>query len=367
MSFTHLLKIFILWQVAIIIITLISSGLFPLRERYLGGGTETYLKNPLLYSRANFDGYHYLGIAKNGYGYNQQGFFPLYPTLIRNLTAVFKNPALTGTIISLLSFLTGLIVLTKLLALDYSSAVIKWTVIVLLIFPTSFYFSSVYTEGLFFFLTISTFYFARTKHWWLAGIFGVLASYTRFVGIFLLPALFIEWGLQKSSIKNLFFVAIIPLGLLLYMRFLGKTTGDPLAFYNTLQLFGQEKGEKIVLLYQVFWRYFKMLATVDRSDPLYLTIILEFVTGVAFLVTTIYSFIKHRLSYAVFNSLAYLTPTFTGTFTSLPRYVLICFPSFLLIGDLLSRFPLARKIILPVFSLAFIIFLSLFARGYWVG
>ena len=110
-----------------------------------------------------------------------------------------------------------------------------------------------------------------------------------------------------------------------------------------------------------------MLFTVNRSDPLYLTIFLEFVTGVVFLVTTIYSFIKHRLSYAVFNFLAYLTPTLTGSFTSLPRYVLLCFPSFLLVGEVLARSSLARKIILGTFVLAFIIFLGLFARGYWVA
>ncbi len=157
------------------------------------------------------------------------------------------------------------------------------------------------------------------------------------------------------------------MGLLVYMNYLNNTTGDPLAFFHVQVNFAQGRSEKLVMLYQVFWRYLKMLFTVNRADPLYLTIILEFMTGTAFLVTTVYSFIKHRLSYAVFNFLAYLTPTLTGSFTSLPRYVLLCFPSFLLIGELLSRSPLARKIILGSFALAFIIFLSLFARGYWVS
>ena len=370
MKFTAILKYFVLWQAAIIIVTIAAQySSLPLRETYLGSGTQGYVEKPWVYSRENFDGMHYTYIARRGYGYLEQAFFPLYPNLMRHLMSLpFLNNAVTvGILISEASFLVGLYLFTKLIRLDYSPQVVKWTVLALLFFPVSFFFTSIYTEGLFFLLTIAAFYSARTRHWLLAGIFGALASYTRFIGIFLLPALFLEWWQQGRRFKHFLPLLLIPLGLIIYMNYLNKTTGDPLAFFHVQVGFAQGRSEKLVMLYQVFWRYLKMLFTVNRADPLYLTIFLEFIIGVVFLITTIYSFIKHRLSYAVFNLLAYLTPTLTGSFTSLPRYVLLCFPSFLLVGELMSHSPLVRKIILSTFTLAFIIFLSLFSRGYWVG
>ena len=370
MSFSRLFKIFVLWQAAIIIVTMAAQySSLPLRETFLGSGTQAYVEKPWAYSRENFDGMHYPYIASRGYGYSQQAFFPLYPALMRRLMTlpILNNAVTAGVLISVVAFLAGLYLFIKLILLDYSSSVAKWTILALLFFPASFFFTSVYTEGLFFFLTIAAFYSARTRHWLLAGIFGALASYTRFIGIFLFPALLIEWWQQGRRFKHFLPLLLIPLGLIIYMNYLNKTTGDPLAFFHVQVNFAQLRSEKLILLYQVFWRYLKMLLTVNRSDPLYLTIVLEFVTGVVFLVTTVYSFIKHRLSYAVFNFLTYIIPTLTGTFTSLPRYVLLCFPSFLLIGELLSRSPLARKIILGIFAVAFIIFLSFFARGYWVA
>ena len=370
MSFSRLFKIFVLWQAAIIVVTIASQySSLPLRETYLGSGTQGYVEKPWLYSRENFDGMHYTYIARRGYGYSQQAFFPLYPDIMRRIMTIpiLNNAVITGILVSVVSFLIGLYLFTKLALLDYSPTVVKWAVLALLVFPTSFFFTSIYTEGLFFFLTIAAFYSARTRHWLLAGIFGALASYTRFIGIFLLPALFFEWWQQGRRFKHFLPLLLIPLGLGGYMTYLNRTVGDPLAFFHVQVNFAQLRSEKLILLYQVFWRYIKMLFTVNRSDPLYLTIILEFVTGAAFLVTTVYSFVKHRLSYAVFNFLAYLTPTLTGSFTSMPRYVLLCFPSFLLIGEFLSRSPLARKIVFGSLALAFIIVLSLFARGYWVS
>ena len=371
MSLTGIIKYLIIWQLVIVGITLASASILPLRETYLGGGTQGYLANPVLYSRANFDGVHYTRIAQNGYGYAQQAFFPLYPTVISAATKYFSSPEAAGVVVSLASFTIGAIFFVKLLQLDESPSVIRLTILALLFFPVSFYFSFVYTEGLFFMFLILAFYSARTRRWWLAGLFGGLAAYTRFVGIFLLPALLIEWWQQEPKSRRWFDllpIVGISAGLLLYMRFLIDTTRDPLAFIHIQKAFGQGRGDKNILLYQVFWRYVKMIATVNRADPQYLTIILEAATGLLFLVTSIYSFVKTRLSYAVFTISAYLLPTLTGNFASLPRYALVCFPSFIIIGRFLAAtHPINRKVLAISTLTLFFIFLSLFVRGYWVS
>ena len=367
MKFTHILKYFVIWQLALLLIASISPKFLPLRGTFVGEGTAVYNTNPLLYSRANFDGFHYVRIAQRGYGYAQEAFFPLYPNLIRFFTTYLKNYVVSGLLISNLSFLVSLMFLVRIIKLDFSYLKAPAVIAILLLFPTSLYFGSVYTESLFLALVTGSFYFARTKKWWLAGILGALASYTRFVGIFLFPALLVEWYLQGRKLKHLLPVLLIPAGLLVYMSYLNKTTGDPLAFFHVQKLYGQFRSEKIILLYQVFWRYIKMIFTVNRADPLYMTILLEAATGVIFLVTSIYSFVKHRLSYAIFNAFAYLVPTLTGSFVSLPRYILVCFPSFIIMASILQHHSRYKKIVYTLFASLLFLFSALFFRGYWIG
>lgn len=369
MKFSYLFKAVFFQQLAIVLITIAALIIIPERGTYLGGTSQAYVAKPLIYSRANFDGNHYLDIAVKGYGYSQQAFFPLYPKLITFFSPIFRSPVGIGIAISLLSFIIGLYLLTKLLALDYSQPVIKYSVLALLFFPVSFYFSFVYTEGLFFLLIVSSFYFARKNHWLLAALTGFLAAYTRLAGIFIFPALLIElWQSHRFTPVKLIYLCLIPFGLGLFMLFLDQSTGDPLAFIHVQSLFRQGRSEDVVLIYQVFWRYLKMLFTVNRADPLFMTIVLEAGVGIVFFFTSLISLVRHRLSYAVFGLLSYLLPTLTGTFTSLPRYVLICFPSFIILGEAFSKSsPVFKRLFLLGSSVLFIIYTSLFIRGYWVS
>lgn len=372
-----LLKYFLAWQVGIIFITAIAGYFIPLRksDSYLGGGITHYLKRPLLNSRSNYDGVHYVLIATHGYNFGQQAFFPLYPTLIREFRKVFVDPIFSGVFISAISFFVGLVFLRRLVEIDHPKSVSKWTIIALLVFPTSFFFTSVYTEGLFFLLVVLSFYSARKSNWLLAGILGGLASYTRFVGIFIFPALLAElWSFSQSHsvpfkkmLVNVAFLCLIPIGLLVYMNYLKETTGDPFAFYHVQKLFNQSRSLTIIMPYQVYWRYFRMILTVSRQDPLYITIWLEFLSGILFSVLTLISLFKQRLSYAIFNLFAFAVPTFTGNLVSLPRYILISFPAFILLGQLLETRPYFRRSFLVLMVILNIVFLSMFVSGYWVA
>jgi len=258
----------------------------------------------------------------------------------------------------------------KLLKLDFSERISKRVLVYLLLFPTAFFFSMIYTEALFFLLIIGSFYFARTKRWWLAGIFGGLASATRLVGIFLFPALLFEWWQQKK-IKNFSTfipLLLIPIGLLSYMRFLSVNYGDSLMFIHVQTFFGAGRSaDKIILLYQVFWRYFKMLVSVNKESLTYFVVILESLSAVVFLFLGLFVFLRRWYSYLIFMVLAYLTPTFTGTFSSMPRYVLVLFPGFILLSLWAEKYRWLR-ILYPILAIPlFILCLLLFTRGFWVA
>lgn len=371
--------VFIVWQVLITGLIALGERYFPTTLKYLY--TEKQVLNPpWLWSRANFDGIHYLDIAKKSYGIYQQDFFPLYPKLIKELTPLLNGRDLVaGLAISTISLLLALLIFFHLIKLDFQESIAKRAVIYLLIFPTSFYFAAVYTESLFLMLALASFYFARTKHWWLAGIFGMLAASARLPGIFLFPALFIElWfqsGFQQKSKKDFkyFFGNLVPLlfillGLIGYMAYLSAEFNDPLLFLRVQPYFGAGRtATKLVLIYQVFWRYLKMLITVDKFTPTYFVCVLECFTGVAFLFLILFAYLRRWFPYVTFMALAYITPTLTGTFSSLPRYALALFPGFILLAIWGEKYKWVR-VLYPLISISLLIIsLLFFTRGFWLA
>jgi len=369
---------FIIWQIALILIIFLGNKYFPTSGEYLYTEKNVVLSPSWLWSRANFDGMHYVDIARRGYGLYQQAFFPLYPKLVNLISPLFNGRVLlAGWVLNLVFLYLGLFFFYKLLKLDFSEKASRRTLIYLLLFPTAFFFSMIYTEALFFLLIIASFYFARSKRWWLAGIFAGLASATRVLGIFLLPALAFEWWQQFQNQKNksqkndllksLPFLLLIPLGLLAYMRFLSVACHDSLMFIHVQAFFGAERSTgRIILLYQVFWRYFKMLITVDKGSLIYFVVILESLSAIGFLFLGFFVFLRRWYSYLIFMVLAYLIPTFTGTFLSVPRFVLVLFPGFILLGLWAEKYKWLR-ILYPVLAVPlFVICLILFTRGYWV-
>lgn len=367
------LKWFLTWRLALFLIVFLAVKLISYKSGYLGGEESYYLNNPLSWGWANFDGVHYLLIAKGGYTQYKEAFFPLFPFLVRFLANFVRGRSYLffGLLVSHLAFGGALVLFYKLLRLDLKTKLAKRTLFYLLIFPTSFYFVSVYTESLFLFLLLASFYAARKRTWLWAGFFGGLASATRFVGIFLLPALLVEWWQSRknneSKLTDFLSLFLVAVGLLVYMFFLQKRTGDPFYFIHLQGILETGRtGGKIILLYQVFWRYFKMLLT-TKFDVLYFSVWLEFLVSLLFLGLSIWSYFHLRLSYFVFMILAFLTPTLTGTFSSMPRYVLVLFPGFMALAILTEKHQWLKKVY-PVFAIILgIISLMLFVRGYWVA
>ena len=376
---------FVIWQAALILIIFLGNKYFPTSGAYLYTEKNIVLSPHWLWSRANFDGIHYLGIARGGYGLYQQAFFPLYPRLVGFISHLFLGKTLLGGwVLNLVCFYLALFFFYKLLKIDFSEKISRRTLIYLLLFPTAFFFSMIYTEALFFLLIVGSFYFARNKvlsqtgsyfarnkRWWLAGILGALASATRLVGIFLLPALLFEWWQQKKSQKwdlSLLPIFLIPVGLLAYMLFLKQHYGDSLMFMHVQAFFGAGRSAgRLILLYQVFWRYFKMLVTVDKQTLTYFVVVLEFLTALSFLTLIIFTYLKRWYPYLIFMTLAFIAPTLTGTFSSLPRYVLVLFPGFILLGLWAEKYKWVR-ILYPILAIPLLIFcLILFTRGYWVA
>ena len=368
-----ILTLFFSWRLVLFFVLFLAMRFLPLQRNFIGGGISNYLSHPYLFAWANFDGEHYLSIATIGYRNLEQAFFPVYPMLMRFLAAPLSlniaNLTSAGFIISNLALIGSLVMLWKLTLLDYSKKIAQLTLILLLVFPTSFYLGAVYNESLYLFLSLAAFYAARRNKWLLAGILGAVSSATRIFGVLLLPALFLEAWQNKVPLKKCFWIILIPFGLLIYMFYQWKYYGDPLAFYNLQSLVGEQHQKGIILLPQVFFRYAKMLLTVSPGNPIYQTIVLEAFTGIAFTLLPIYAFFKKmRFSYIFYSLVGFLAPTIQGSFSSVPRYVLTFFPAFIVLALLIEKYGSLKKVILiGILIFWLIVNCALFVRGFWVA
>src|SRR3972149_7992447 len=256
---------FLTWRVFLLLFVVLGTALFSLQSNVLGGGLENYLKNPYFWGFINFDGEHYLSIALQGYQPLTYFYFPLYPLITKLLANLLGGGlikmATSGLLVSNISFIVALFGLWKLLRLDFKRNISQLTVILLLLFPTSFYFVSYYTEGLTLALIVLSFYFLRKRNWIIAGLLGGVATATRITALALLPAFLYEiWVYRKENKENLILpvlsLLLIPMGLGIYMYYLYRATGDPLEFFNTISIFGAQRSTNLILLPQVFYRYF---------------------------------------------------------------------------------------------------------------
>jgi len=364
---------FVCWRILLFLNSYAGSVLLPFQPRFpysdiylIPSGLPSWI-----WSFANFDGVHYLTIARQGYSAQfTQVFFPVFPLVLSLFEKIFHFlPSLWVSLtFSNLLFLVSLFVFKKLLALDYRRQDFKWILVFLLLFPTSFYFGSLYTEGLFLLFVFSSLLLARKKNWLLSSLFAALASATRFVGIFLLPALLYEWYLSKK--KNIIYSPVLyiaPLGLVAYMIYLQISFADALYFWHAQPVFGAfRSGTGIILLPQVFWRYYKILTTVSVQSLAFWIPLSELVSILFAIASLILAHHKNvRLSYLIYSWPSLILPTLTGTLSSMPRYILIIFPIFIVFGLIKSK--VVKYLLLTSFFILLVIYTILFTRGFWVS
>ncbi len=380
--FWKIFKYFLGWRILLFIAAFLSIYLLPVfgaRFPYADRVLEiTHLPN-WIWGFGNFDGVHYLRIAQDGYlAQYSQAFFPLFPILIRlfsfvfprvpNLdTNLFTDPAYfySGIILSNLFFLAALYVFYKLINIDFKKDTAFLSVIFLLAFPTSYFFGSIYTESLFLLLTVSSVYLIRKGNFFWAAVLIALSTATRITGVLLIPLYLVEAFQSKKGI-NYIWTLITPLGILIYMYYLKTAFNDPLYFLTSQPVFGAGRiGNGIIFLPQVIYRYLKIFLTTNIFTLSFFNAFLEFTFTLVPLAYLIAFVKKMRLSYWVFSICALLLATLTGTFSSMPRYVLV--PTVFLLPYLIIQFRKYTRPAIFISAALGVILIMLFVRGYWVA
>jgi hypothetical protein len=190
--------------------------------------TQPYLNEPFLNSQVSWDSEFYLSVATVGYDdenvrlvSNQAGtesysmsyaFFPFYPYLMKlvRLPFVFLGlkpivaSTLAGLLISLLGTLGAMLALYDLGRDELGEELSVRATFLMLMFPTSYYFAVIYTEGLFVGLAFGSLAMLHRKHWLAAAFLAALATWTRSIGLALFLPSLLYWGLEyyKSEDKH---------------------------------------------------------------------------------------------------------------------------------------------------------------------
>lgn len=205
------------------------------------GATGDLLAAPF----ARWDSVWYLAISGGGYGDGaREAFFPLYPLLVKVAGAPLRSPLVAGALVSTALLGVALVLLHRLVALDYGRAVARNAVLVTALFPMSFFFSAVYSESLFLALSIGAIYAARRERWALAGALGALAAATRSAGVLLLVPLAILYlydagrvrGRARPPRADVLWLALVPLGLGAYCAYLAAVGDDALAPFHAQEV-----------------------------------------------------------------------------------------------------------------------------------
>src|SRR5437868_6855072 len=231
------LPAFLLTRFIFLLLTYFGSVLFTVPN-------YSYQVVPLssvLRSWYHWDVISFENIATRGYMYRDNAaFFPLYPLLEREVSSllhIYTNVFLAGMLITNLAFLGTLIVLYRFVEVEFDRETAKRTALYLAIFPTALFFFAAYNESLFLFFVLISFYAMRQGSWWIAGLFGGLATLTRSLGLALLVIFFYEFVRQvfpllraawqnKQRLKMLKLLSgllaapLIPLGLAIFAFYL---------------------------------------------------------------------------------------------------------------------------------------------------
>jgi Gpi18-like mannosyltransferase len=317
--------------------------------------TESLVENNLdldnfLRSALRWDSVCYLTIAERGYTAQPglTGWPPVYPILIRTFAFVFQPPILAALIVSSLATWLALMLLYILIADNHNEVTAKNTLLLYVVFPSSFFLVSGYSEATYFVFVVACLLLAQRKQWAWAGIMGALAALTRNLGIFLSIALLWEGFLQfreKGSGKYTdlikpFLVASMPvLGFGVFALYIHEV----LKMGWPWQILSYYWGEYLGFPWQGIIGNAKRLSMVSTSADLYWlpTNLVDLIFAITIPITLAFHRHSIRASHMVYAwavllvSLIKLEPG--DTLWAFSRYAITIFPFFVAVSPALQN------------------------------
>jgi len=385
---------FILTRTMVFTVTYISMVELPVREGdiYWRAIPQNILADGLV----RWDSGFYRDIIRGGYQSVSEGratvFFPLYPALVWLLSRMIGHVYLSGLLISNLMFLVALCYLYALVHQEYDDDTAGRVVFYLAAAPAAFIFSAMYTESTFLALLTASFYYARNSRWALAALTGAAASATRSTGVVVAIFIILEglwqqgvrfrpvpWNI-KAQIEILRKDVELALGawpsalaaigsvtgLVVYMVYLNRVFGDPLAFIHKQSYWGRQvTGNWLSTLFVNSYNRLNLSGDF-WTGQINVNVLQDVIAIMVFIPLVIAVILKMRPSFAMFTLISFLLPLASSSVTSMRRYVLVLVPCYIILAIWGRRLWVDRLIL--AISLPLQAYLAiLFTHWYFAG
>ena len=353
----NLMAMFVASRLLVVVAAFVAENLIPRNPGLIPGAG-----GPLLRSLTSWDGFYYLGIARDGYqaapvvgAYSNVAFPPLFPLLVRVLSVPFPGAqGIVAVVISNVAFLValGLLVTLGSTYLGHRRATLAAGLLV--IYPFASVFAMAYTESVFLLLMVAAFLAAERRHRTWAGIFLALTVLSRLQGVALILPLWILMLRQDGWRPRLSqaWLLLGPLAGVGFLAYVASVTGSMTAFLDAQKAWGRVGvggsapsatiGAKFspyqgALLATLLWSVFLLVfVRVDRLRPEY------WLVPVLFIAAEISS----------------------GSLEAVGRITMLAFP---LVWILANRDSLIGRRLWPALSVIGFTFIAVLSfGGYWV-
>ncbi|MDB6095424.1 MAG: hypothetical protein JWM32_2986 [Verrucomicrobia bacterium] len=345
--------------------------LFVAQLALLGVAKGQFFHEPtsLLESFVRWDVGWYSGISQVGYTYNPNAgssvaFLPLFPILMKPVTMLVGNSVLAGVLVANTCLLLAAGLLWRLAReVSTKAQVADDTVAFLLLSPVGFFFSSAFSESLFLLCLLGSVRFAMHRNWLMAGLCGYLAAVTRAVGVMIVIPLVWEWIRQGNyrsgrplTRRVVEFIACgLPgVGLASYFAYLYFKFGDFMAYFHTQQFWYAGLN----------WPTVSFHNTYANTLPFYgWWFTFAFVAAIAGIV------VGWKLKVPSLHLV--LACAFTGIYIckghldSLPRYLSVVYPFYLVEALAVQRWPSTAKWLWTANGLFLALSTVLFVTGFY--
>jgi hypothetical protein len=285
---------------------------------------------------SDWDGAHYLTIARSGYpqlespggGFNgTAAFFPLMPLLTRGVHEVTRlSLRASGIAVANLAALGACCVIWVLFREFVGQERATVGVALFAFWPAGFILSMIYSDVLLVLFAAAFLLMLRREQWWAAFAFGVFAGLARPSGVLLaLSGAWAAYEAVKLRRSWLPWVAALgpPIGLAAFQIYQWVELGNPVAWY-TAQRKGWHNGFDFG---QTFWSH---TFTALHQPTARIDLMISTVAGIVGVALVVWM-IRIRCSppLTIYAGVVLLAAVGSGFGGSIPRYCLDAFPIFL--------------------------------------
>jgi hypothetical protein len=349
-------------------------------------------------SLGNWDGVWYARIARDGYSYDvgkhsSIAFFPAYPLLgamVARTTELSEERALL--VVSQFSSVAAFGLAAAYLRRRYTDgppSLISWTLLVMGIWPVSYFLRMAYTESLFLMIIVLALY-GLLQRWptFVVALIVGFATAVRPVGVALIAPLALGMWRRRKNWSS-FFLREMPLlpvacwGICAFMAYQHFEFGDAFAFAKTQRHWSLRadlswgRYTAALLTLEPIWSKFQpsSVAYWSRNEPVANPLFsLEFMNPICFVFTAgVVAYGGWRkwlngeelLLAAGLLLIPYVTQSYRMGMAGHARFAAVVFPFYLVLGQLLARAPAPLSAaVLAIFAFFLGTYSALFAAWY---